>query len=94
MFSGGKGGTGACREKRQVSGRHLTRVALDPLADPSPKEVPDEQLPRLTPRYDGVSIPEKAPARRIWKSSLVRKEGLEQAQSGDCEPVCKRLHHE
>ena len=49
---------------------------------------------RKGPRYDGVSIPEKAPARRIWKSSLVRKEGLEQAQSGDCEPVCKRLHHE
>lgn len=40
---------------------HGTRVALDPLADPSPEEVPDEQLPRLTARYDGVSIPEKAP---------------------------------
>lgn len=69
-------------------------MALDPLADPSPEEVPDEQLPRLTARYDGVSIPEKAPARRIWKSSLVRKEGLDQAQCGDCEPVCKSLHRE
>lgn len=94
MATGGKGGAGACREKRQVSSRQLTRVALDPLADPSPEEVPDEQLPRLTARYDGVSIPEKAPARRIWKSSLVRKEGLDQAQCGDCEPVCKSLHRE
>lgn len=67
------------RRGRSAADTVITRVALDPLADLSPEEVPDEQLPRLTPGYDGVSIPEKAPAKRIWKSSLVRKGGRARA---------------